>query len=151
MRINDVIRFEKAKAQILRTPDERFSAVRLLGRLRYDDVPSRYTPQGGLGSLSWFGAIGVTMIVVVLSVWIRWSARHLHAADITEAEAIPDDEIETRWNELPEVERHVVVLYHYESLYLKEIGGILGVTESRVSQILARATQRLQLKLEEKG
>ena len=52
-------------------------------------------------------------------------------------------------SELPEVERHVVVLYHYENLYLKEIGEILGVTESRVSQILARATQRLQMKLKE--
>lgn len=48
---------------------------------------------------------------------------------------------------LPETERKVVVLYHYEDLYLKEIGGILGVTESRVSQILTRATARLQLKL----
>ena len=52
-------------------------------------------------------------------------------------------------SELPEVERHVVVLYHYEDLYLKEIGGILGVTESRVSQILSRATERLQMKMRE--
>jgi RNA polymerase sigma factor for flagellar operon FliA len=53
--------------------------------------------------------------------------------------------------ELPEVERNVVVLYHYESLYLKEIGGILGVSESRVSQILTRATTRLKQKLEDGG
>jgi len=52
-------------------------------------------------------------------------------------------------SELPEVERHVVVLYHYENLYLKEIGEILGVTESRVSQILSRATERLRMKLKE--
>ena len=32
-------------------------------------------------------------------------------------------------------------------VYLKEIGRILGVTESRVSQILTRATERLRLKL----
>jgi RNA polymerase sigma factor for flagellar operon FliA len=50
-------------------------------------------------------------------------------------------------SELPEKERHVVVLYHYESLYLKEIGKILGVTESRVSQILTRAMTRLKLKM----
>jgi RNA polymerase sigma factor for flagellar operon FliA len=49
--------------------------------------------------------------------------------------------------ELPETERHVVVLYYHEQLYLKEIGRILGVTESRVSQILTRATERLRLKL----
>lgn len=49
--------------------------------------------------------------------------------------------------ELPETDRHVVVLYYHEQLYLKEIGTILGVTESRVSQILTRAIERLRLKL----
>jgi ubiquinone biosynthesis protein COQ9 len=34
-RIDGIMRFEKAKAQMLRTPDERFSVSRLLGRLRY--------------------------------------------------------------------------------------------------------------------
>lgn len=52
-------------------------------------------------------------------------------------------------SELPETDRHVVVLYHYEQLYLKEIGEVLGVTESRVSQILSRALERLRLKLKE--
>ena len=52
-------------------------------------------------------------------------------------------------SELPEVDRNVIVLYHYENLYLKEIGDILGVSESRVSQIVSRATARLRLKLEE--
>ncbi|HKR92031.1 COQ9 family protein [Novosphingobium sp.] len=34
-RIEGIIRFEKAKAQLLHKPDERFSVARLLGRLRY--------------------------------------------------------------------------------------------------------------------
>ena len=51
--------------------------------------------------------------------------------------------------ELPEPDRQVVVLYHFENLYLKEIGDILGVTESRVSQVLTRATQRLRLKMKD--
>ena len=50
-------------------------------------------------------------------------------------------------SELPEIDRHVVVLYHYENLYLKEIGEILGVSESRISQILSRAMARLRLKM----
>ncbi|MCA8957018.1 MAG: FliA/WhiG family RNA polymerase sigma factor [Planctomycetes bacterium] len=50
-------------------------------------------------------------------------------------------------SELPETDRHVIVLYHYEDLYLKEIGEILGVSESRVSQILTRATERLRFKM----
>jgi RNA polymerase sigma factor for flagellar operon FliA len=49
--------------------------------------------------------------------------------------------------ELPEMDRNVIVLYYYEQLYLKEIGDILGVTESRISQILTRAIERLRLKL----
>jgi RNA polymerase sigma factor for flagellar operon FliA len=51
--------------------------------------------------------------------------------------------------DLPEADRHVVVLYYHEQLYLKEIGTILGVTESRISQILTRATERLRLRLKE--
>lgn len=50
-------------------------------------------------------------------------------------------------SELPETDRNVVVLYYHEQLYLKEIGRILGVTESRISQILSRALERLRQKL----
>ena len=50
-------------------------------------------------------------------------------------------------NELPDSERKVVVLYHYKNLYLKEIGALTGVTESRVSQVLTSALQRLRIKL----
>lgn len=57
------------------------------------------------------------------------------------------EELAKAISELPESERNVVVLYHFEDLYLKEIGEILGVTESRVSQILSRATQRLHMKM----
>jgi RNA polymerase sigma factor for flagellar operon FliA len=49
--------------------------------------------------------------------------------------------------ELPDTERHAVVLYHFEDLYLREIGTVLGVTESRASQILTRALTRLRLKM----
>jgi RNA polymerase sigma factor for flagellar operon FliA len=51
--------------------------------------------------------------------------------------------------ELPETDRHVIVLYFHEQLFLKEIGQLLGVTESRISQILTRATERLRQKLKE--
>lgn len=60
------------------------------------------------------------------------------------------DELTKAISELPEIDRHVLVLYHYENLYLKEIGEIIGVTESRVSQIVSRATARLRLRMKEK-
>jgi RNA polymerase sigma factor for flagellar operon FliA len=40
---------------------------------------------------------------------------------------------------LPERERLVIALYYYESLTLREIGEVLGVTESRVSQLHTKA------------
>ena len=45
--------------------------------------------------------------------------------------------------ELPEQERTVITLYYAEELLLREISGMLGVTESRVSQIHTRALYRL--------
>ena len=44
---------------------------------------------------------------------------------------------------LPEQEKTVITLYYGEELLLKEIGAILGVTESRVSQIHSCALYRL--------
>ncbi len=48
---------------------------------------------------------------------------------------------------LPERERLVVALYYDEELNLKEIGAVLGVTESRISQILSQAHHRLRARL----
>lgn len=48
---------------------------------------------------------------------------------------------------LPERQRLVLSLYYYEDLNLREIGKILRVTESRVSQLHAQAISRLKLKL----
>ena len=48
---------------------------------------------------------------------------------------------------LPEKERLVISLYYYEDLNMKEIGGILGITESRVCQIHTKAVMRLRSKL----
>ncbi len=49
--------------------------------------------------------------------------------------------------ELPEKEKKVLVLYYYEDLTLKEIGKILEVTESRISQLHTKAIMRLRAKL----
>ncbi|UJA19932.1 RNA polymerase sigma factor WhiG [Thermoleophilia bacterium SCSIO 60948] len=45
---------------------------------------------------------------------------------------------------LPERERLVIALYYYENLTLREIGEILGVTESRVSQLHTKAVLALR-------
>ncbi len=48
---------------------------------------------------------------------------------------------------LPEKERLVITLYYYEDLNMKEIGNILGITESRVCQIHTKSVLRLRSKL----
>jgi RNA polymerase sigma factor for flagellar operon FliA len=48
---------------------------------------------------------------------------------------------------LPEKERLVISLYYYEDLNMKEIGNILGITESRVCQIHTKSVLRLRSKL----
>lgn len=51
--------------------------------------------------------------------------------------------------DLPEKERQVLALYYYEELTMKEVGAVLGVGESRVSQIHSMALVRLRVRLSE--
>ena len=48
---------------------------------------------------------------------------------------------------LPEKERLVISLYYYDELTMKEIGQVLEITESRVSQIHTKAVLRLRGRL----
>lgn len=70
---------------------------------------------------------------------------------------LPDEALEKRDDEralrealkrLPERQRVIVSLYHFEEMKLKEIGELLGVTESRVSQLLSQSHQRLKKTLQ---
>jgi RNA polymerase sigma factor for flagellar operon FliA len=67
-------------------------------------------------------------------------------------ESLASSEIKDRLTEaigsLPEREQLVVALYYYESLTLREIGEVLGVTESRVSQLHTKAVMRLKSALQ---
>jgi len=59
--------------------------------------------------------------------------------------------IEHELDLIPPRERTVVSLYYFDELTMKEIGGVLGVTESRISQIHTKALLRLKGKLETAG
>jgi RNA polymerase sigma factor FliA len=78
--------------------------------------------------------------------------------DTIEDESGPDPELSLEKTEvkealaealsgLPEREKLVVTLYYYEELTLREIGEVLGVTESRVSQLHTKAILRLKAHL----
>jgi RNA polymerase sigma factor for flagellar operon FliA len=52
---------------------------------------------------------------------------------------------------MPERERAVLKMYYYDGLTLTEIGGVLGVTESRVCQIHTKALRQLRSKLADRA
>ena len=52
--------------------------------------------------------------------------------------------------ELPEKEKLVISLYYMDELTMKETGKVLGITESRVSQLHTKAITRLRTKLKRK-
>lgn len=63
--------------------------------------------------------------------------------ELTEMKTMLAQAIDT----LPVREKTIITLYYYEGLTLKEIGDILGVTESRVSQMHTKAILQLRAKL----
>ena len=80
--------------------------------------------------------------------------------DTIEDESAPDpqaaldtsevkDRLQEAIQDLPERETLVVALYYFENLTLREIGEVLGVTESRVSQLHTKAILRLKGRLQD--
>jgi RNA polymerase sigma factor FliA len=67
-----------------------------------------------------------------------------HVVDATDMK----DRVADAISRLPEREKLVVALYYYENLTLREIGEVLGVTESRVSQLHTKAVLRLRSRLQ---
>ena len=67
------------------------------------------------------------------------------AADATDLK----DRVADAIARLPEREKLVIALYYYENLTLREIGEVLGVTESLVSQLHTKAVLRLRSHLSE--
>jgi RNA polymerase sigma factor FliA len=62
------------------------------------------------------------------------------ALDLMEVKAVVAKAIDA----LPQNERIVVTLYYYEELTMKEIGEVIGYTESRISQLHTKAVFRLR-------
>jgi RNA polymerase sigma factor for flagellar operon FliA len=69
--------------------------------------------------------------------------------DTLQAEDIKS-QVATAIASLPERERLVMALYYDEELNLREIGAVIGVSESRVSQIHSQAIIRLQARLDQR-
>lgn len=86
---------------------------------------------------------------------------HIHFVElIVDEDSNPAGEIEGREvrrilsagvDRLPERERLVIALYYFEGLTFKEIGKVLGVSESRVYQLHTQAMNRLRNYMHEEG
>jgi RNA polymerase sigma factor FliA len=86
---------------------------------------------------------------------------HVHFVElIVDEDSNPAGEIEGREirrilsagvDKLPERERLVIALYYFEGLTFKEIGKVLGVSESRVYQLHTQAMNRLRNFMHEEG
>lgn len=70
-----------------------------------------------------------------------------HAAESKVEESDVTASLMRTVDQLAERDRIIVALYYFEGLTLAEIGQVLGVTESRVSQLHRRATTTLRDKL----
>lgn len=64
-----------------------------------------------------------------------WQKRQLQTAVLKEIESLPDRE------------KTAIVLYYLRELSLKEVGTVLGVSESRACQLCTQATKRLRFRL----
>jgi RNA polymerase sigma factor FliA len=77
----------------------------------------------------------------------------LHDPDAPDPQQLLDaselkDRLADAISALPEREKLVIALYYYENLTLREIGEVLGVTESRISQLHTKAVLRLKSRLQ---
>lgn len=82
------------------------------------------------------------------SAWFRHRAEFTEAADKTEA--MPEQsELSCAVAELPEKYRVAIHLFYFEELSMKEMCGVLGISEGAVKSRLHRAREMLKTKLKE--
>ena len=115
------------------TPDELEDSLTEISRSSIAALDELWTVQGG-------GGDQIALIDTIEDVDAPDPQLSLSQTEMREAigEAIA---------RLPEREKLVVTLYYYEELTLREIGEVLGVTESRVSQLHTKAILRLKARL----
>ncbi len=146
----------RAKARLLEDALQRLTNA--LGRCPVDDELAQ---ELGLDLDTYFQLLDETSVVSLLSLDEQFTSRHgetLSLFEIVEADeeesplfGVEREDLKVATVEaiknLPEQEKLVIALYYYEELTLKEIGAVMEITESRVSQIHTKAILSLRAQL----
>jgi RNA polymerase sigma factor for flagellar operon FliA len=134
------------EAKLMRAPTDEELAARLgISEEEFQDSLLEIS-RSSIGALDelWAGSSsGGDPIALIDTIEDPQAAEGQQAVAQTEVREALGDAI----SRLPEREKLVVTLYYYEELTLREIGEVLGVTESRVSQLHTKAILRLKARL----
>ncbi len=129
-----------------------------LGRAANDEEIAREMGMSGSDFQKLILKLNCTSMVSLNEVWYPGTDEEMTLADSIESpnSIKPDVMLEKQEvkkvivdaiKKLPDKERKVLILYYYEDLTLKEIGAVLEVTESRISQLHTKAILRLRGRL----
>jgi RNA polymerase sigma factor for flagellar operon FliA len=140
--------YSKLENELRRTPDDSEVAAELgMTEAELDSVLSQVSFTGlvALDELLTAGSGDRSGSTAVIDTISDRAHDPVEAFEVDEMKHLLADAI----NRMPDRERLVLTLYYYEGLTLAEIGGVLGVTESRVCQIHTKAILQLRGRLQE--
>jgi RNA polymerase sigma factor for flagellar operon FliA len=140
--------YSKLENELKRTPEDREVAAELgMTETELDTVLSQVSFTGlvALDELLAAGGSDRSGSSTVMDTIADRAHDPVEAFELDEMKHLLADAI----NRMPDRERLVLTLYYYEGLTLAEIGGVLGVTESRVCQIHTKAILQLRGRLQD--
>lgn len=145
-------RIEKSSAalenKLYRAPtDEELAKDLNLSMQEFHEALTRISSSSmvALEELWTISSTGTESVALIDTIEDRSSKDPAKVVDITEVK----ERLAHAISNLPEREKIVIALYYYEGLTLREIGDVLGVTESRISQLHTKAILRLKGRLKD--
>ncbi len=138
----------KLENKLLRAPtDEEMAKDLGLTKQEFQDALTRISSSSivALEELWTISSSGTESVALIDTIEDRQSKDPASMVDINEVK----ERLAQAISNLPEREKIVIALYYYEGLTLREIGDVLGVTESRISQLHTKAILRLKGRLKD--
>lgn len=160
--IMDALRAADWVPRSVRRHADRLDAARrsLIDDTGREPTPAEMSTELGVSPEEYRDLVGAAEIRQLLSLDAPMGADS--TTPLIEAVADTDEDLLSRWQHaearkaildaieaLPERERTAIVLYYLHEMSLKDVGKVLGVTESRACQISGAAIKRLRTRLRE--